>query len=80
MKLAGRLVTLFLTEDGERLVHQIVGLHVSPFSAEVHEPDDLGIWIRNPRETNLNVFLLRWEFILGIEVPVDAGKVVGLKG
>ena len=81
MKLAGQQVVFYLSEDGEDFFHRIAGVNsVSPVIAEVAETDDLGIWVRaRRREAPEWVLLLRWEFILGIEVR-DEKSVVGLKG
>jgi hypothetical protein len=83
MRLAGRTVTFFLGEDGKEFFHRITGEEHSPdlVTADVEETDDVGIWIRmQRRKSPASLVLLRWEFILGIELPVDTGKVVGLKG
>jgi hypothetical protein len=82
VRLAGRTVTFFLSEDGKNFFYRITGEH-SPdlVTADVDETDDVGIWIRmQRRESPASVVLLRWEFILGIELPLDTGKVVGLRG
>ena len=81
MKLAGQQVILFLSEDGEAFFHKVANVHsLSPVIAEVTETDDLGIWVRARQEAPEWVLLLRWEFILGIEVREGKSKVVGLKG
>jgi hypothetical protein len=49
-------------------------------SVDVEETDDIGIWVRVERKSSTHVLLIRWEFILGIELPVDSGKVIGLRG
>ena len=46
----------------------------------IEESEDLGLWIRLQREDQMHLFLLRWEYILGIDLPTGLGKVVGLKG
>jgi hypothetical protein len=46
----------------------------------VHETEDLGIWIRIERGEEEHCFLLRWDYILGIDVPNEAsGNLLGLK-
>jgi len=49
-------------------------------SVSIEESEDLGLWIRLQREDQIHLFLLRWEYILGIDLPSGLGKIVGLKG
>jgi len=44
----------------------------------IEESEDLGLWIRVSREDQLTFFLLRWEYILGVELLSGRGRVVGL--
>ena len=83
MRLAGRRAKLFLTDEGKEFLCRIaeaVEPSEGPPKAFVEETDETGIWIRVRREEGLQVLLLRWEFILGLEMPPLTGKVVGLKG
>jgi hypothetical protein len=50
------------------------------FIVLIEESEDLGLWVRLPREDQMHLFLLRWEYILGIDLPSGLAKVVGLKG
>jgi hypothetical protein len=70
MKLAGQQVTLYLGEAGEALFRKAAHGHiVGPVVVvEVAETDDLGIWVRARLGSPEWVLLLRWEFILGVEV------------
>ena len=89
MKHAGRSATFHLSEDGKSIIKLIVGeeafkeVTANPREAvtsEVEETDDLGVWLRHYRSPNSKYLLLRWEFILGIELSANAGSVVGLRG
>jgi hypothetical protein len=81
MKLVGQKVVLFLSEEGEAFFHKVANIHsLSPVMAEVAETEDLGIWIRARKEAPEWVLLLRWEYILGIEVQERNSKVFGLRG
>ena len=81
MRLAGRRVTFFLSEDGREFVSELLVFSSrNVVTVEVEETDDVGIWVRVERKSIAHVLLLRWEFILGIELPVDSGKVIGLRG
>ncbi len=82
MKLAGQRAAVILTEDGQAvLALASVELPDAPlFIVLIEESEDLGLWVRLPREDQMHLFLLRWEYILGIDLPSGLAKVVGLKG
>jgi len=89
MKLAGRMAVFHLTEDGKSLIKQIVGDSAyeavtanvgETVSSEVEETDDMGVWLRLYRKPDSRFFLLRWDFILGVELSAEPGKIVGLRG
>lgn len=82
MKLAGQAVKVLVADDGEQVL-KIAGVSLPDsnlLSISIEESEDLGLWVRIPREDQMHLFLLRWEYILGIDVPSGLGKVVGLKG
>jgi hypothetical protein len=81
MKLAGQKVAVILTEDGKQvLALASIGLPDShSISVSVEESEDLGIWIRIPREDQMHFFLLRWEYILGIDLPSGTGRLIGMR-
>jgi hypothetical protein len=89
MKLAGKSAIFHLSEDGKSVVSLVVGEEAfeivtanakGTITSEVEETDDLGVWLRLYQGSNSRYFLLRWEFILGIELSANAGNVVGLRG
>lgn len=82
MKLAGQRAAVILTEDGQAvLALASVELPDAPlFIVLIEESEDLGLWVRLPREDQMHLFLLRWEYILGIDLPSGVAKVAGLKG
>ena len=89
MKLAGKLAVFHLTEDGKSIVRLVIGDEAfqietaNPKEAivsEVEETDDLGVWLRLYERPKSIHFLLRWEFILGIELSANSSNVVGLRG
>lgn len=82
MKLAGQAVKVLVADDGEQVL-KIAGVSLPDsnlLSISIEESEDLGLWVHIPREDQMHLFLLRWEYILGIDVPSGLGKVVGLKG
>ena len=82
MKLAGQKVAVLLTEEGRQvLALAAIGLPQShTISVSVEESEDLGLWIRIPREDQIHFFLLRWEYILGIDLPSGTGRLIGMRG
>ncbi len=82
MKLAGQAVTVLVTDEGEQIL-KIAGVSLPDSNSlfiSIEESEDLGLWVRLQREDQMHLFLLRWEYILGIDLPSGLGKVVGLKG
>jgi hypothetical protein len=82
MKLTGQKVAVILTEDGKQILALAsTGLPDScSISVSVEESEDLGLWIRIPREDQMHFFLLRWEYILGIDLPSGTGRLIGMRG
>ena len=82
MRLAGQSAVVLIA-DGGRDVLELAGVNppeTSLFPVSIEESEDLGLWIRLQREDQVHLFLLRWEYILGIDLPSGLGKIVGLKG
>jgi hypothetical protein len=81
MKLAGQSVTLVLTDEGREIL--ALGAVDVPESSRmivsVEETEDLGIWIRIPREGQMHFFLLRWEYVLGIDLQSGTGRLIGIR-
>jgi hypothetical protein len=81
MNLTGQKLAVLLTEEGKQvLALASVGVSESPsLSVSVEESEELGLWIRVPREDQVHFFLLRWEYILGVDLPSGTGRLVGLR-
>lgn len=81
MKLNDRDVSLVLSPDG-REVMQLSAINLPEDSAlwvRVQEADDIGLWIRAPREDGDHLLLVRWEYVLSIDFPAGgAWRNVGL--
>jgi hypothetical protein len=83
VRLAGRRATFFLSDDeGKQFLHRVAWVDaLEPLTVEVEDSsDDVGIWVRVERGSQINALLLRWEFILGIELSAISSNVVGLRG
>ncbi|MGD0522050.1 MAG: hypothetical protein ABSA48_12405 [Terracidiphilus sp.] len=90
MNLKGKSAAFYLSEEGKTLLGLIMDGRLCIFdlgggqhgivNADVEESEDLGVWLRLERNGPSKFFLLRWEFIVGIEVNDEKGKVIGLRG
>ncbi len=81
MNIAQRAVTAVLTDDG-REVLKLAAIDL-PESASVlffvQDTDDLGLWIREPREDGQHLLLIRWEYVLTLDFPIGETKTIGLR-
>ncbi len=82
MKFAGQTVTVILTEDGVQVLKLgATGLPEShSITVLVEESEDLGISIKLPRADEIHFFLLRWDYIVALDMPDGQNKPMGLKG
>jgi hypothetical protein len=81
MKIDGQTAGVILTDEGEQVL-ALAAVNVPDNDrvlVSIEESEDLGLWIRVTREDQLTFFLLRWEYILGVELLSGRGRVVGLK-
>ena len=81
MKLSGQTITALLTEEGKQVLSLAsVGVPESDLiTVSIEESEDMGLWIRIPREDKMHFFLLRWEYILGIDMQSGMGKLIGMR-
>jgi hypothetical protein len=59
-----------------------LGVQVEGFQwldMDVVESEDLGLWIRLDREGELRFLLLRWEYILALDIQGGPGKPIGIR-
>jgi hypothetical protein len=91
VNLNGKNASIYLSEEGKIFPDAIVGGRLSVFdagdgqhgivTADVEESEDLGVWLRLERDGTSRFFLIRWEFIVGVEFNNDGkGRVFGLRG
>jgi hypothetical protein len=81
MNLSGQNLAVILTEEGKQVL-ALASVRVaesSSIAVSVEESEELGLWIRIPREDQVHFFLLRWEYILGIDMPSGTGKLIGIR-
>jgi len=82
MKLSGQTVALLLSQDGQEVLRlcSVAFPGSGLLTVLVDESEELGLWIRIPREDQVHLLLLRWEYILTIDLPSGMGRVVGIRG
>ncbi len=84
MRIVEREIAILLGEDGGK-VAKLAGIPLSGGSqflwlhAYVEESDDLGLWARLDRPDGDHLFLIRWEYVLAIDVLEGQPQVLGLR-
>jgi len=75
VKLEDRRVVLYLSDEGRRVLRQtgINVLDTGGFSFDVQETSDLGLWVHIDYEDGQHLILIRWNYILAIDV--DGGEI-----
>lgn len=81
MNISKKTVTVFLDQDG-RAILEAAAVPVSSDSsglvANVVETDDLGIWIRIERRDGVHSILIRWEYVLCLDIAERRQDAVGI--
>lgn len=74
MNISEREVTIFLDSDGQR----VMGLAAVDTQVPVYvqDTDDIGIWARIDRPDGKHVVLIRWDYVLSLDLR-DREKEVG---
>jgi hypothetical protein len=76
-----KTVTLALSEDAQSALERMALPAERPLvTAWVEETDDLGVWIRVDRPSGRHVLLVRWEYVLSVDFPLEETPPIGLKG
>jgi hypothetical protein len=81
VRVAQRTVAVILSDEG-RGVLQLAAVNVPESAAmlvHVQDTDDLGLWVRTPREDGEHLLLVRWEYVLTVDFPIGETKTIGLK-
>lgn len=81
MKLSGQTVTILLAEEGKQILSlaSVSAPETNLLTVSVEESEDMGLWIRIPREDQMHFLLIRWEYILSIDVPSGLGRLIGIR-
>ena len=70
VKLEDSRVALYLSDEGRRVLRQagIGVLDTGGFSFDVQETSNHGLWVRIDYGDGRHLILIRWEYILAIDV------------
>lgn len=81
MNLRSQAALLLLSDEGSRVV-ELAGLSLLAngnfVDANIAESDDLGLWLRVPRNSRIRLFLLRWEYVVAMELLDEQSVAAGL--
>lgn len=81
MKLAEKQVAVVLSQEGQAAL-QIAGLDVADVLVAdflVEETDEMGMWVRVGREDGDHTVLVRWEFVLLLDLRPEEARRIGLR-
>jgi hypothetical protein len=80
MKLAGRDVEVVLSEDGQSAL-RLAGLELPETALAgffVEDTDEMGMWVRITRADETHSLLIRWEFVLSVDLLRQKRRSIGL--
>ena len=82
MKLSGQSAILVLTPEADQILGFLAIDIPTPqlLSVTIEEADDIGLWIRVPREDQVHFVLVRWEYIWSMDLLSGTGKLIGMRG
>ena len=81
MELNRQTVAIFVSDEG-RLALRLAGLELGDLpalTAQVKDTDDMGIWVRVEREDGEHILLVRWDYVVCLDLPMPGTKAVGLR-
>ncbi len=81
MNVRHQSVVVLLSDEGQSALQLAVPslpeTRLAPFY--VQDTDDIGMWVRVKRPDGEHLLLVRWEFVLTIDMAVGETKTVGWK-
>jgi len=82
VKLSGQSAILALTPEADQILGLLAIDIPTPqlLSVTIEEADDIGLWIRVPREDQVHFVLVRWEYIWSMDLLSGTGKLIGMRG
>jgi hypothetical protein len=80
IKLEEQSVVVHLSDEGRRVLRQAaVDVPDTPgVTFDVHETSDYGLWVRLDYADGRHVIMIRWHYILAMEVNVGKIRTEGL--
>jgi hypothetical protein len=81
MKLAGREVAVVLSEEGQSAL-RLAGLELAETALAgffVEDTDEMGMWVRVSRADGMHSLLVRWEFVLSLDLVSEGPKTIGVR-
>jgi hypothetical protein len=81
MRLAEQHVAVVLSQEGQAAL-QLAGAEVTEIPLAdffVQETDDMGMWVRVNRNDGEHSLLVRWEFVLALDLRPDDARRIGLR-
>jgi hypothetical protein len=80
VRIVQREISLIVSPEGQHVLGVSAGLPPSgSYSFVVDETDDLGLWVRISRQQGEHRLLIRWEYVLSIDVEVAEKKELGFQ-
>lgn len=81
MRLAERTASIYVTDEGVRILTELAGFVTKKRALlvqRVREADERGVWIDYKLEDGQHLFLIQWQYIRAVEL-LPEGKERGLK-
>jgi hypothetical protein len=81
MRLAEQHVAVVLSQEGQAAL-QLAGAEVTEIPLAdffVQETNDMGMWVRVNRNDGEHSLLVRWEFVLALDLRPDDARRIGLR-
>jgi hypothetical protein len=78
VKLRERTLGVLVNEEG-RHVLQLAAVDIAESQfvwVYVDDSDDGGLWARVPREDGDHLVLIRWEYVLSVDIPAGQAKTL----
>ena len=81
MRFAQQTVSVVLNEAGKKVLQALVVTVGDKPAATmyVQDTDELGIWIRAERPDGPHLVLVRWDFVMAIDIVAGQAKTFGIK-
>ena len=80
INLEDQSVVVHLSDEGRRVLRQVgVGLPDTPgILFDIQETSDHGLWVRFDYADGRHMLLIRWDYVLAIDVNIGEMKTVAL--